>query len=418
MVNILGINLNELKKNSVLEIIQGFLNSQEQHYIVTPNPEMIIEAHEDEEFFYILNQADLSLADGVGLKIAGWLFGHRIPRLTGADLTVWLLQWAQKNNLKILILNRQDGLSGSEKIQATLSQKYPGLLSLVLDINREKFLNDDIINKINSFAPTILFSALGFPYQEKIIYHNLAKLPSVKLALGIGGSFDFITGQIKRASKTWRALGLEWLWRLLSAYKYQDSKGRVIRIYKATFIFLKKIFLARFIYPFLYRPNVACLLYKNSPEGQKILLVEREGDIGHWQLPQGGTDGEDLVNAGARELREEVGSDLFETKGFFKNLYRYKFPPFLSDLAKQARKEKSKDDAHTFDHKLGRYDYKGQKQGLYIAEYLGTDNDIRICFWDHRAWKWVDAKKLPEEVHPVRKASAEIFLAKFQSLNL
>jgi N-acetylglucosaminyldiphosphoundecaprenol N-acetyl-beta-D-mannosaminyltransferase len=75
MVNILGINLSELSRTEVLKKVKEFVNGDTQHYIVTPNPEIILASHQDEEFFYILNKADLSLADGFGLKIASFLYG-------------------------------------------------------------------------------------------------------------------------------------------------------------------------------------------------------------------------------------------------------------------------------------------------------------------------------------------------------
>lgn len=413
MANILGIILNELTEIAVLKKIDDFLNSSEQYYIVTPNPEIILEAGRDEEFFYILNKADLSLADGFGLKIAGWIYGKNIPRITGSDLTIKLLERSEKQGTKIIVLNWENGLSSAEEINSALTKKYPKLTFLILNVSRDKFLTPELIEKINNFGGKILFSALGFPYQEKVIYHNLNKLPSIKVALGIGGSFDFITEKIKRAPKMIRSLGLEWLWRLI---KQPTGKlKRLKRIYRATFVFLAKIFRARFLSPFLYRPNVACILYKkennlNGEKALKILLVEREDDHDHWQLPQGGRDGQDTATAGSRELLEEIGTDKFSARGVFKNVYRYKFGSINTTNLKTG--------IDIIDTKKYKFDYKGQKQDLFIAEFLGLDSDLKVCFWDHVAWKWVVADQLAEEVHAVRKRAAKIFLEKFKSLNL
>jgi len=393
MANIFGINLNDLPSNAVTKKISEFLSGQTQHYIVTPNPEIILAAHQDEELFYVLNKASLALADGFGLKIAGFLFGYNLPRLTGADLTVDLLKLASKEGTKTIILNWEKGLSSQEEISSALTIKFPGLDFLVLNIGRDKFLRPETVAKIKEFSPTLLFNNLGFPYQEKLLHHNLKDLPSVKVALAVGGSFDFITGRAQRAPKVWRNLGLEWLWRLI---KHPQRAGR---IYNATVVFLKKILASRFINPFLYRDNVVGLLYKKESDRFKILLVEREGDSNHWQLPQGGTDGEDIETAGRRELREEVGTDKFATRASFKNLYRYDFGPDTG-------------------YKKYKFDYKGQRQSLYIAEFSGQDSDIKINFWDHSAWKWVDAEQLIAEVHPVRRDVTKLFLEKFESLKL
>ncbi|MFA5023845.1 MAG: WecB/TagA/CpsF family glycosyltransferase [Patescibacteria group bacterium] len=393
MVNILGINLSEFKESEVLKKIADFLVDGQQHYIVTPNPEIILAAGKDEEFAYVLNEATLALADGFGLKLACLLFGRNLPRVTGADLTAKLLAKAREQKIKIAVLNWAEGLSKQELIATALNKYYPGLDFLIIDTNRDKLLTTETINQINNFAPKVLFCTLGFPYQEKVLFYNLKKLVTVKVALAIGGSFDFITGQTKRAPKILRNLGLEWLWRVIKEPK------RIKRIYRATFVFLGKILKIRFFNPYLYRPNVACLLYKKNQGKNKILLIERADEPGHWQLPQGGTDGESLEQAGARELREEIGTTNFTTKAIFKNLYRYRFP-------------------RNSEHKKYCYNYKGQEQGLYVAEFTGTDNDLKIRFWDHIAWKWVDADNLVGEIHPVRETGSKIFLAKFKSLNL
>ena len=264
MVNILGINLSGLNRSEVLKKITDFLNSDIPHYVVTPNPEIILAANKDEELFYILNEADLSLADGFGLKIAGWLYGINIPRVTGADTTVELLKMAAEKGSRVMILNWENGLSQPAEIKTALEKKFPGLIFTVLNISRDIFLSDENTEKINQFAPKILFNTLGSPYQEKLMYHNIKKLPSVRVALGIGGSFDFITGKAKRAPKIFRFLGLEWFWRLLISFFGHNPKKRIKRIYQATFVFIGKILKGRFFYPFFYRQNVACFLYRKK----------------------------------------------------------------------------------------------------------------------------------------------------------
>jgi len=402
MVKILGINFSEFSQAEVLKQIADFLHGNSQHYIVTPNPEIVLASHKDEELFYILNRADLSLADGFGLVIAARLFGSHLPRVTGADITVDLLKMAANDKTKVMILNWENGLSQPTDISTALTQKFPGLIFSVINTSRDKFLAEATISAINQFAPALLFNTLGAPYQEKLMYHNLNKLPSVKVALGIGGSFDFITEKIKRAPKLFRSLGMEWFWRLLNVFNYKDSGRRIKRIYQATFVFFGKVLKTRFINPFSYRPNVACFLFKKDEEGIKVLMVEREDQAGHWQLPQGGTDGESLKVAGSRELREEVGTDKFIVRTTFKKVYRYR----LSD---GQRSKNSRGYAHN---------YKGQKQGLLIAEFNGEDSDIKINFWDHRAWKWVPLNELITTAHERRKEGYKKFLKKFQSLNI
>jgi N-acetylglucosaminyldiphosphoundecaprenol N-acetyl-beta-D-mannosaminyltransferase len=387
MLNILGINISKLKKEDVLDKIKLFLADGQQHYIVTPNPEIILKANRDEEFFYILNHADLSIPDGVGLKFAAWAMGENLRRITGADL---ILDLGLKNlNSKIAVVNWKGGLSKKEDIEKVF-QKFKIKYFFVKDIERQAKQNLDDLAK---FKPDILFCAFGAPYQEKFIYHNLKNLPSVRVAIGIGGAFDFLTGKIKRAPKIMRVIGLEWLWRLFK------QPQRMKRIYQAIIIFPLKFIKWYFINPFLYRPNVVCILFKKDEGKYKMLLAERREDPGHWQLPQGGTDGEDLMTAGARELREETGTDKFRPMASFKNLWKYKFGKSSFRFGVPSHLSTG---------------YKGQKQGLFIAEFLGKNEDIIINFWDHRDWKWVDDDSLAEEVYPARREATSIFYKKFK----
>jgi N-acetylglucosaminyldiphosphoundecaprenol N-acetyl-beta-D-mannosaminyltransferase len=431
MISILGINIdNDIKNDELLLRVSNFLNSNKQNYIITPNPEIILQAQKDEEFFNILNKADLSLADGFGLKIAATLLGKKLNRITGADVVLEILSIAQKLNKKVLIINNKNGLSSKEEISIALKNRYQGLNFLIkdcdcnfsisdkrkiinLNFKKENFLTGIIKkaeNKINeiynllvddkllNFSADILICNFGAPYQEKFIFHNLNKLPSVKLAIGIGGALDFLTGKIVRAPKLMRKMGLEWLWRLFK------QPHRYKRIYRAVFVFLFKFFKWHFINPFFYRKNVACFLYKKEPvsytalenrtrselENYQVLLIKRSNELNHWQIPQGGLDVDSIRIAGIREIYEELGITNFTPKKVFKNVFKYKS-----------------------DHS-GRYGYKGQCQSLLLAEFIGKDTDIRINYWDHSDWKWVKVSDVLNEVHPIRRQGMEIFLNKFK----
>lgn len=393
MVKILGIKLDTDSKAEVLSKIRSFLNSDNQHYIVTPNPEIVLIAQKDEEYFYILNRADISLPDGIGLKFAALTLGQNIPRITGSDLTKDILTLAQKNNDPILIINWEKGLSSITDISTALKNIYPQLRFEIWNVSRDDVSKKDW--KPKETEAKIMFVGLGAPYQEKFIFHQLAKIPTVKVALGIGGSFDFLTGKIRRAPKVMRVLGLEWLYRVIG--QPQNRKKRLNRIYNATFVFVSKIINWRFILPFKYRPNVACLLYKMADNQAHILLLERTDEPGHWQLPQGGTDGLSLKEAAIKELSEELNNDKFRIKAVFSNLYRYKNNSIHNGYNKHAG-------------------YKGQKQGLVIAEFIGQDSDIRINFWEHRDYKWIPADKLIEESHSLRQAGYQIYLKKLKDI--
>ncbi len=388
MINILGVNISNLNRQKVLAEIERFLSGSKPRYVVTPNPEIILTAQTDEEFFYILNKADLALPDGVGLKFAGWTMSANLQRFTGADLVKEILRLAKEKKLKVAVLNWNGGLSKEDDIKNTLKKNFALNNYLVEGIGRKKKQTQQEIENLRNFSPDILFATLGAPYQEKLIYHILPKLPSIKLAVGVGGAFDFLTGTIKRAPRLIRFFGLEWLWRL---WRQPWRRGRICR---AVIVFPYKFFKWRFIYPFLYRPNVACLMYKQEKAKYQIFIVERKDNPGHWQLPQGGLDGQDIKTAGGRELNEEAGTDKFKYVAGYKNLHRYKF--FLNSTEK--------------------YNYKGQKQGLFIARFYGQDSDIKIQYWEHRNWKWVAAEELVQSVHPCRQKATKIYLTYFNKI--
>ncbi len=395
MTSILGIKLDKLSLKSLLKEIDCIVFSDKSKYIVTPNPEIILKAQKDEELFYILNQADISLPDGFGLIIASLLKGYSLKRITGSNLTPLILKRAEDSNWKVLVINNEKGLSKNSDIENVLNNYHSNLKYLVLDVNREKNLDEDQLKYINEFSPDIMFCTFGSPYQEKFIYFNKDKIANLKLSLAIGGSFDFLTKKLKRAPKILQKIGFEWLWRLILQPK------RIKRIYNATFVFLKKVIKARFNH-FRYRKNVACILFKeNKNEDIEILLVERQDEVNHWQLPQGGTDGENLAKAAFRELKEEINSDNLVVVKTYKNLYKYLFP--------SVNMERSRMQMQGFNK---HYEFKGQKQGLAIVKYLGDGSDIKVNFWEHRNYKWVKKDDFIKSLHKIRRKSAEIYLDK------
>jgi N-acetylglucosaminyldiphosphoundecaprenol N-acetyl-beta-D-mannosaminyltransferase len=210
-MEILGVKIDSLTREETLEKIEEFLKDNQQRYLVTPNPEFLVKAQKDEEFCQILNQADLAVPDGIGLVFASWFLGQPIKqRITGADLVKDILKIAQKKKIKVVIFNWSQGLSSKKEIEQAIENKYPGLRFKVEDFEK----GIEFQNREGNFSSEILFVNFGAPEQEKFIYHNLKKIPSVRLAIGVGGAFDFITNRIKRAPKPFRVLGLEWFWRL------------------------------------------------------------------------------------------------------------------------------------------------------------------------------------------------------------
>ena len=389
IIKILGVKIDKLTSKEVFERVEEFLLSNKQYRIVTLNSEILLEAQKDEEYFHILNDADLSVVDGSGLKFAGLITGNNLERIPGVDLTEKILRIAESKKLKVAVLNWSGGLSKKDDIGKALIKKYPNLKFIVEDIKRDfaDFAKTENLARLQKFEPNILFVTLGAPYQEKFIYHNLNKIPSVKLALGVGGSFDFISGKIKRAPLIFQKLGIEWFWRLIM------QPWRWKRIYNAVIIFPCKFIRWRFVNRFFYRKNVVGFIFNNQ---NQVLIVNRVGDIDYWGLPQGGVDsGESNDDAILREMKEETNISNVDIVGKFKNVYKYKW---------------------TKEHKKREITgYKGQEQTLYILKFNGKDNEIKLSPWELKDWKWVEIDKLISESDEMREEAYEIFLEKFYS---
>ncbi len=254
-VKVMGVNFDPVTHDEALDKVFFMLNDGKQHQIVTPNPEILLKAQHDEKYKKVLNHADLSIPDGAGILWAASLEGSTsivkgvwhmflllfcskkikkiLPeRVTGTDLMREILDRSSKNGNKhkVFLLGAQDG--AGEKIKQSYHFKnkhskivgaYEGSPSAKEEI--------DIVKRINEVQPDILFVAYGAPEQEKWIARNLKKMPSVKVAIGVGGAFDFLAGKVKRAPKAFRMLGLEWLWRLA-----KDPR-RIRRIWNAVAVF-------------------------------------------------------------------------------------------------------------------------------------------------------------------------------------
>jgi N-acetylglucosaminyldiphosphoundecaprenol N-acetyl-beta-D-mannosaminyltransferase len=190
-IEIFGIKFDNLSMKEAVEKISGF--------VVLPYSEFVVRAQKDEEFKNILNKADFCLCEGRGLWLMARLLGKKIKEpINGVELI-------RRLRGKIFLLG------GKEDVVKKTAEKLGGNVIGFEDGYQDL---DKVIEKIILAKPEILLVGLGSPKQEKFIYENLSKMPSVKLAIGVGGAFDFISGKIKRAPKFIQKTGLEWSWRL------------------------------------------------------------------------------------------------------------------------------------------------------------------------------------------------------------
>lgn len=179
--------------------------------VFTPNPEIIMAAHYDEEYKNILNSADMVIPDGIGVVIASKILKKPVKeRVAGFDLTCNILRLAAKENIPVYIFGGKPGVAeaAAEKIKEDYGAPVCGF--------QHGYHKDDtpVIEDIKEKKPGILLVCLGAPKQEKWIIENKDKF-SPCLMIGAGGSVDVLSGKTKRAPEIFIKLNLEWFYRLL-----------------------------------------------------------------------------------------------------------------------------------------------------------------------------------------------------------
>lgn len=183
-------------------------------HVCTVNPEFIIVARRDPIFFNILNRAAICVPDGVGLLWASRRLGAPLPgRVTGSDGVPLIARHAAEKGWKIFFLGAGEGIA--KRAAGILKARHPQLIVSGTYGGRPAEREEDkIVKLINASGADILLVAFGAPQQDKWIARNLPRL-EVSMAMGVGGSFDFIAGVVPRAPQWMRERGLEWLYRLL-----------------------------------------------------------------------------------------------------------------------------------------------------------------------------------------------------------
>lgn len=214
VVTILGIPINRLTMAQTVAHIIALLAEPHLHQITTPNPEFVMAAQSDAEFRRILNQADLCIPDGIGLVWASRWLGQPIPeRVPGSELVYKLAEAAAAHSFSLFLLGAEPGVA--KQAGAILQAQYPGLsIAGTYAGSPDPTEDETICRLINQSGANLLYVAYGAPQQDKWIDRNRGRLSTVRVAIGVGGALDFITGKRIRAPRWMQKLGLEWLYRL------------------------------------------------------------------------------------------------------------------------------------------------------------------------------------------------------------
>jgi N-acetylglucosaminyldiphosphoundecaprenol N-acetyl-beta-D-mannosaminyltransferase len=246
-MQLLGVRIDTLTRPEALQQIELFLASGGHHSVFTPNPEMLVKAYRDTSFCEVLNAGSLNVCDGRGVEL---LASEKVTRISGVDVMLDVCALAERSQKSIFLLG-----SGSDvvvqQLATRLHKQFPRLIiagfhkgasyrEQAFDAHRvgapllvpnDPAEDAEVRRAVESASPAILFVAFGMGKQEKWIAENIRHLPSVRVAIGVGGAFDYLSGRVSRAPLLLRKLGLEWLYRVIR------QPWRVGRIWNAVVVF-------------------------------------------------------------------------------------------------------------------------------------------------------------------------------------
>lgn len=213
-ITVLGVRVDDVTMMEALAQVDEFMQEPRLHQIVTVNPEFIAAAQHDPTFARALAESDLNLPDGANLLSAAQAQGTPLrERVAGTDFMWYLCGLAATLGWKVFLLGGRGGVGGLTATRLQLRYrklKIVGLFEGTPDARDEA----EILARIQESGAQILFVAYGAPAQDIWIDRNRERLKNVRVAIGVGGAFDFIAKKIRRAPKILQDLRLEWLFRL------------------------------------------------------------------------------------------------------------------------------------------------------------------------------------------------------------
>lgn len=265
-MQIFWININKIKYQTILTQIKKL---EEQNIVFTPNPEILLKAKDDLEFKNLIKKANFLTPDWIWLYIAfqindnnfwkiintillpyfffnlffrrKYLYKKYWDRICWSDLTKNLVEWSEKNNIKITIIdlynpNDEKKVASQKIFSQKLKSKFPNLNFDYFIYNPEK--KSEIIEQIKKSESKIVFSTLWIKRQEESVIEIMQNCENIKIWLWIWSSFDYFIWFQKRAPKFWRKLWFEWFYRL---FTWPQKINRLKRLYNAIFVFIFEV---------------------------------------------------------------------------------------------------------------------------------------------------------------------------------
>lgn len=220
-VNIFGVPISKLGFKDTVNMLVKAVESRKPHQVITANPIMVMAAQENNSYMAMMQKADIIVPDGAGVVWAAGYVGNPVQeRVPGIEIMQELLNIAEARGWKVYLLG-----ASPEVIQAAADRIRSNHPKLIMAGVRDGYFGADqdqeVIAGIRSANPDLLFVGRSADKQEPWIAQYKEAL-GVPVIMGVGGSFDVISGKLKRAPKLFRQLRLEWFYRLLQEpYRYK-----------------------------------------------------------------------------------------------------------------------------------------------------------------------------------------------------
>ncbi len=211
-MDILGTRVDVINLEDSMQRISGALAVGHKLWIVSANPELIYKADKDKKLQTVINSADLILPDGVGVVWAARKFGaEKAERVTGIDLTQRILEESNERSWRVFLLGAKPGIA--EKAISKQHREYPGI---IFGCHHGYFSQEEesrVLEQIENFSPDVLLVGIGAPKQE---LWNAAYSGKAVVRIGVGGTIDVLSGEVRRAPKFYSDHKVEWLYRLVT----------------------------------------------------------------------------------------------------------------------------------------------------------------------------------------------------------
>lgn len=220
----MGVGFDDLSLEAAADTGAALARGEGFSYVVTPNPEIVELARDNENYRAVLNQAALVLPDGIGVIYAARLLGVPLSgRVPGIDFASALLERLRRSGEGVFLLGAKPGVA--EEAAERLRERYPGLN---LCGAHHGYFQDSapVVEAIRASGAAVVFVCLGAPKQEFWMAEH-GPATGAKLMVGLGGVLDVYAGRVKRAPAAFQKLGLEWFYRLL---RQPSRAGRMAKL--------------------------------------------------------------------------------------------------------------------------------------------------------------------------------------------